>query len=252
MRGGVVTCLGHFLLLKFTLLKSLNKLYLNLYLQIHTAHQGPDNMWGGNHMKSVEIAKEVEALQKEKSAIVEKLNTLIRGFQSELPPVAEKWIRREVERQIEDHPDVVEKLGVDKLKVLKGKVTNLIASIPEIVKDETSNESDWPHNRAVGSTGYGAGRNEPFFDKSFRNVISYLGGLLEEFDLLSQPKGYITIWQRVGGGKFRFGANPGFEGTPSTKEFDEIYKQFKTLSESVDRKQDELARAKARELWESA
>jgi hypothetical protein len=217
-------------------------------------------------MKSTGIAKEVEALQMQKSPVEQKLDTLIQRFQFELPSIAETWMRREVERRIEDHPDVLEKLGTDKLKALKDTVNDLIASLPEIVKKETSDESDWPHNRAPESSGYERDKNEPFFNESFRNVISYLGVVLDEFGLLSELKvcvpswervgtgGCIPRWERLGPGRFRYTTNPGFEAlsTPSVKEFGEVYNRYRALSGKLDNKQKELAKAKARELWEFA
>ena len=217
-------------------------------------------------MKSTGIAKEIEALQMQKSPVEQKLNTLIQRFQFELPSIAETWMRREVERRIEDHPDFLEKLGTHKLKALKDKVNDLIASLPEIVKKETSDESDWPHNRAPEFSGYERAKNEPFFNKSFRNVISYLGVVLDEFGLLRNSKsafragkgleleGCIPRWERLGTGRFRYTSNQGFEAlsTPSVKEFGEVYNRYRAVLGKLDNKQKELIKAKAQELWEFA
>ncbi len=217
-------------------------------------------------MKSTSIAKEVEALQIQKSSVEEKLNTLMRRFQFELPSIAATWMRREVERRIEDHPDFLEKPGTAALNALKAKVNDLIASLPEIVKKETSDESDWPHNRAAESLGHERDKNEPFFNKSFRNVISYLGAVLDEFGLLSEFKicvqswetvgngGCIPSWERLGTGRFRYAINPGFEAlsTPSVREFSKVYDRYRALSVKLNNKQKELAKTKAREIWEFA
>ena len=217
-------------------------------------------------MKITSVAKEVEALQMQMSSIEEKLDFLIRCFQVELPSIAETWMRREMERRIGEHPEVLEKLGAEKLKALKSKANDLIASLPEIVKKETSDERDWPHHRETEFSGREFDKNEPFFNRAFRNVISYLGIVLDEFGLLSQLKicvpswervgngGCIPPWERLGNGRFRYAIDPGFEAISplSVKEFNELYNRYKTLSVKLSNKQKELAKAKAREIWEVA
>ena len=103
-------------------------------------------------MNSMEITKEIELLENQRNVITEKLNSLITQFQAALPSAVDPWMRKEVQRRIEDHPDVVEKLGVEKLKVLKSKLNDLINSLPKIVAQETSEKSDWPQSGS-GKTG---------------------------------------------------------------------------------------------------
>jgi hypothetical protein len=205
-------------------------------------------------MKSTDIEVEVSSLQQHGDALRNQLNVLIQRFQNELPSLAEPWIRREVIRRIEDHPETVAALGAEKLKSLKGKVNSLIESLPDIVKKETSDSEDWPHNRAPESSGYGRSENEPFFNKAFRNVISNMGVVLDEFGLLTEPKGYVSSWERTGAGGFRFAINPGldFLSIPILIEFGQLYKQYRVVAENLEKKQKELAKAKAREMWESA
>jgi len=205
-------------------------------------------------MKSTDIAAEVSSLQPQHDALTKRLDAFVQRFQDELPSLAEPWMRREVARRIEDHPETVEALSVEKLKTLKGKVNALMVVLPEIVKQETSDKKNWPHYRTPETTGYGRDKDEPFFNKAFRNVISYLGAILDEFGLLAEPKGYVPSWEKIGPGKFRFAINPGFEvlSTATLNEFDQVYKEYRLLAEKLDNKQKELAKAKAREMWESA
>jgi len=205
-------------------------------------------------MNSIDIDNEIKLLERQRDVIIEMLNSLITQFQVALPTIAEKWICREVERRIEDHPDVVETLGVDKLKVLKTKMNDLITSLPQIAIQETSDKSDWPHNRQPETPGYGQDRNESFFQKSFRRVINHLGGLLDEFGLLTEPKGHISSWERTSNGRIQYAINPGFNTTSieSITLFSKEYTPYAELTKKIENMKKELAKAKARELWESA
>jgi len=205
-------------------------------------------------MKSTDIAAEVASLQGQRDALKKRLDTLVRRFQDDFPSAAEPWIRREVERCIENHPDSVEALGVERLRALKSKVNTLIASLPEIVKRETSDEKYWPHYRAPETSGYGRDKDEPFFNEAFRNVIGNLGAILDEFGLLTEPKGYVPSWEKTDTDKFRFAINPGLDAlsTIDLNEFGQVYKEYRALADKLENKQKELAKAKARELWESA
>lgn len=205
-------------------------------------------------MKSKELSVEITALEEQRATLATQLDALIREFQGQLPPIAERWIRREVERRIEDHPDRIVELGVDKLKIFKNKMNSLIDELPEIVERETSDKQDWPHYRAKDTTGYGQNKDEPFFNKAFRKVISHVGAILDEFGLLTEPKGHVPSWKKTADGKFRFSVNPGFESLAiaPVKEFSKVQEEYATLVEQLNAKQEEFAKAKARELWERA
>jgi len=205
-------------------------------------------------MKSTEIEADVLSLRQQRDALRDQLDTLVQRFQGELPLAAESWIRNEVERRIEDHPDTVTALGVEKLKSLKDKMNALVVSLPEIVKKETSNTADWPQHRKKDDDGLSWGKNEPFFAKAFRNVINHLGEVLDEFGLLTEPRGYVASWVKMGPSEIRYAINPGFDpsSTPALGEFAQVYEKFRGVAEALEKGQQELARAKAKELWESA
>jgi hypothetical protein len=204
-------------------------------------------------MKSKELTVEITALEEQRATLATQLDALIHAFQKQLPSVAEPWIRREVERRIEDHPDRVEELGIEKLKILKNRMNSLISELPEIVEKETSDKQDWPHYRAKDTSGYKQNKNEPFFNKAFRNVISHIGTILDEFGLLTEPKGHVPNWKQTANGKFRFAINPGFESLSiqPVKKFVNLEKEYETLITKLNEKKAELAKAKAKELWES-
>lgn len=205
-------------------------------------------------MKSKELACEIAALEQKRNALATRLDTFIGKFQDLLPSIVESWIRREVERNIEDRPGQVEKLGVEKLKIMKSKINTMVASLPKIVQEETSDKRGWPHYQATITKGYGPDKNELFFNDAFRNVINHVGVILNEFGLLSEIEGRVLSWIKLADGKFRFAINLGFDvlSVQPVEEFNELYKQYKALKVELGDKQKELAKAKAKELWESA
>ena len=205
-------------------------------------------------MKSKELAVEIIALEEQRAARIWQLDALIHAFQKRLPSIAEPWIRREVERRIERHPDRVARLGIEKLRILKGKLNLLISELPEIVKEACSDTQDWPHYRAKDTSGYGQYRNEPFFNKAFRNVISHVGAILDEFGLLAEPEGRVPSWKKTPNGKFAYVVNPRFESHSirPVEEFRELEKEYEALVAKLRGKREELAIAKAKELWDAA
>ncbi len=123
----------------------------------------------------------------------------------------------------------------------------LVASLPDTAKKETSDAAVPPHHRAP-DTYDGAGKDEPFFTRAFRDVISHLGAILDEFGFLKNQKG--VSWARTPHG-FRYAIDPIFDlsSAPSVSEYERVYKEFRSVAENFDMKQAELAKARAKELW---
>jgi hypothetical protein len=205
-------------------------------------------------MKSADIEAEVSLLELQRDTLRNLLNLLIERFQNELPSVGELWIRRELESRIEDRPDTVAALGLEKLRSLKGKMNALVASLPDIAKKEMSNKVDWPHYRIRDRDSDSRGVSEFYFKQIFREVISHLGPVLDEFGLLTEPKDKLVSWHKIGEGRFRYAIDPKFDAgsTPVLEEFQRVYKDFRSVEDKLENKMKELAKTKARELWESA
>jgi hypothetical protein len=113
-------------------------------------------------MNSQEIQAEIPPLEKRRDALKERLDQLIKQFQDELPTVAEPWIRREVESSVAAHPDAVVALGPAGVKSFKEKVNLVIAGLPALTQEVTSNPGDWPHNRPYSVGDYGRRSDESF------------------------------------------------------------------------------------------
>jgi hypothetical protein len=204
-------------------------------------------------MKSADIEADVSSLELQRDSLRDRLNLLVQQFQNELPSVAESWIRRELESQIEDHQDTVVALGIEKLRSLKGRVNALIASLPDIAKNEMSDTIDWPQYRLRDRESDARGISEFFFRHVFRDVISHFGAVLYEFGLLTEPKDNITSWQEISDGSFR-AIDPRFDARtmPVLDEFQQVYKDFRSVEDKLENKMKQLAKTEAKELWESA
>ena len=189
-------------------------------------------------MKSADIEADVSSLELQRDSLRDRLNLLVQQFQNELPSVAESWIRRELESQIEDHQDTVVALGIEKLRSLKGRVNALIASLPDIAKNEMSDTIDWPQYRLRDRESDARGISEFFFRHVFRDVIS---------------KDNITSWQEISDGSFR-AIDPRFDARtmPVLDEFQQVYKDFRSVEDKLENKMKQLAKTEAKELWESA
>jgi hypothetical protein len=205
-------------------------------------------------MKSTEIQQVISKLETQVSAKKLELESIIEEFRRELPAHAESWMKRRVESAIETHAAKVEALGLERVQALKAEVSQLFSRLPQIVRAETADPRDWPHNRPADTSGYGEGRNEPFFDKAFRGVISHVATVLHRYGLLESPKGYAEEWNRIGEGRFRYGLNPGFQDMhlASVSRHQAVFSEWERMNKELATAKADLSKAKARELWDSA
>jgi hypothetical protein len=208
-------------------------------------------------MKSAEIAAEITAIDENRARLTAQLDSVMVRIQECLPPIAESWIKGELNRQIERHPDQVQSLGVEKLRVLKDRVKALLTSLPEIAKKEImSPKQDWPHCRTSLPQGY-SDYHEPFFFNAFRDIVSHVGPMLDEFGLLKEEtQGSVPSWKRVAPGKLRYsiGFVPPHDVSriQLVQEYNRTCKEFQRVMAALEAKREELAKTKARELFESA
>ena len=58
-------------------------------------------------------------------------------------------------------------------------------------------------------------------------------------------------WARTPHG-FRYAIDPMFDlsAAPSVNEYERVYKEFRSVTENLETKKNQLAKAKAKELWE--
>lgn len=203
-------------------------------------------------MNKEELSKEIQQHEQKMSSLTSQMDNLYREIQAAMPTAAAAWITKEVERRIKDNPEVVQSLGIEKLKEFKFKLKALTETMPEIVAAEFQNSGIWPHHKVIPSSNYN--QNESHLNRVFRNVISYLGSLLDEFGLIERPKGHIPSWERTGQKRFRYAINPGLDYLPETKIKDYwiLFDEYTSVSQKIKDIQKSLAETKAIELWNNA
>lgn len=204
-------------------------------------------------MTSKEIEKELGHLQQSLVNIDKVLDSIIGDFRAEVQPLVEKWIKGYVLRAVEDNPEKVHDLGTDSLKELKGSLVSLFKEMPKLIKSETTDKNDWPHFRKE-SDDYGSNKNEPFFDKTFRSLISYVAPILDRYGLKKNFKGQLEEWRLEPNGMYRYALVTGFQEmeVASRENFKLKERERNQIVEEIEKYKTELAKARARELFESA
>lgn len=198
-------------------------------------------------MSIEELSQELQEHEQKRSFLLLQMDSLCHDIQTAMPAAAASWMQGEVERKVRANPKVVQSHGVDRLRELKAKLKNLIENLPNIVAVEFREKGVWPHHTAIHPNSVG----EPYLNRVFRYVVSHLGDLLEEFDLIDE---YPASWERVRHKYWRYVIDLGLHHLPELKidEYKVLFDEYKSLEYKIDNIQKSLAEAKAMELWEKA
>jgi hypothetical protein len=205
-------------------------------------------------MTSRQISEKLTELQDFLEEVDQALDLIIAEFQAEVVPFVEAWIKDFVLTTVEENPDQVQNLGAGRLKELKAEIASLFAELPKLVILETKDKNDWPHYRNIRETEYGGKKNEPFFNKTFRSLISYIAPVLDHYGLKPIFKGQIEVWKKDENGTFKYTLITGFQElkVTSREKFEAQEQARNLLVKEIEQYKAELAKAKARELFESA
>jgi hypothetical protein len=203
------------------------------------------------NVRSKEIKNEFSNIADRHQKLKTEMDGLIPSIQNELAQLSERWIQREVQSQVSERPQRINDLGLEKIRLFKAKVANLIASLPELTKQEISDSAKWPQNDT--------GQNDGYFNDIHRNVASNLGLILNEFGFLdtsSKAIGVYPNWRRTASGKFTYTISMVSDRdrtpTPAMAQFQRALEEYRRLTAELERKGRELEAAKAQELWDSA
>ena len=205
-------------------------------------------------MTSTEIENKLAELKVALAESEKALDSIIGEFRVELQPLVEKWIRAFVLEAVEDNPDIIHDLGTKRLKELKDALTKLFTELPKLIEGETSDRDDWPHYRPEEEAEYQGRKNEPFFEKTFRSLISQVAPILHRFGLRQNFKGQLEQWKMEPNGNYKYALLTGFQEMKVVSRDNFIAKQRERgrILEEIEHCSKELAKAKARELFESA
>lgn len=206
-------------------------------------------------MDSSRIAGEIEGLSKLREKLLAELDECLERSVPELAGAVQRWIEGYMARRIQERAAMVQKLGVDRVRALKGDVAELVGRVPELANAELLQKNNWPH-RASGTEVppmAHRGSQEAFFPAAFRTLVSRLGPVLHTYGLARETGETYPEWQQAGT-EWRYGINPGFDARklPALVDYDLKRGELGRLMQDMKKKHDELDRAKAKELWDSA
>ncbi len=203
-------------------------------------------------MNSKELSAKLKEQEEKLPSIIQELDDLYNKIKNEMPKGAETWIRKTVQEFIESYSEVTKSLGIEKLKKLKDKLETLITQLPELIQKEFNDRNIWPHYKKEDNTQSYNDKYEEFHAKTaFRNVISNVGALLNEYGYtLNKPK-HAQLWQTFTGGKFRYGVGIDNKYLPESiiQNYRDKLKTFKLLSEQIGDTKLELSKVEAKEMW---
>lgn len=205
-------------------------------------------------MNKEDLSEKLQQHKERRSSLTSQMDSLYCEIQAAMPAVAESWMTTYVEREIKEHPEVVQSLGIEKLKELKSELKTLAETLSEIVETEFQKSGIWPHHKVIPSAHE---PDEPHLDRVFRNVISYLGRLLDEFGLIEGPNGHFSSWKRTHQKRFRYTSIFIFPGPISLhkvtiNDYRVLLDEWTLCNKKIKDIQKSMASAKAIELWNKA
>lgn len=198
---------------------------------------------------SADLAREIQALEAKSASIRSALDSLMQPAREELAAAAVDWVNKTLASEVSSHSSLVVKMDPGRIRALKERVAELVASYPRVVASLTNDADEWPHRRRQPRQP----ELEPYFNAVFRAAISMLGPVLEgEGFLEDQPRG-VHAWQRGPQG-LRYAVNSGFDIRQhgALTQYAERSDELQRIGRATAEKRTELEKAKARELWESA
>ncbi len=209
----------------------------------------------GKIMNSEELSKELEQHEQKISSFKSQMDNLYREIQDAMPNAAASWMNKEVEGIIKENPEFVQTLGIGRLKELKFKLITLIEYLPEIVAEEFLDSGRWPHHTEFQDRSFSTSQQrKSHLNLVFRNIISSLGSLLDEFGLIREQKGSIQSWIRTDAKSFSYAKDPSSDNLPNTK-IKAYWNLFDEYTSLIQKKNDickAIEAAKAKELWDEA
>ncbi|NTW53881.1 MAG: hypothetical protein HGB15_03780 [Chlorobaculum sp.] len=208
---------------------------------------------------SKQIQNEIAALEVYLDAAYAELDALYAEFGKSLPVDVESWMKRSIQRQIEKNADKVNAEGIEPLRKIKCDLNQLIQRLPEICMVAIGTPEQWPHRKTTTPAGLlQTTPTESHASATYRRSINALGSLLAKHSLLIETQGDYSEWKQEGSDQFRYALNTGFEESrfPALVEYQEKYQEKRQdllqKEKELKLKYQELAKARARELWNNA
>mgnify|MGYP001055037434 CR=1 FL=1 len=204
---------------------------------------------------SQQIEKEIVALEAAIEPAKIELDRLYAEFGKSLPADVESWVKRSIQRRIEENAEKINAGGIEPLRRIKADLNELVQRLPEICSGAIGTPEQWPHRTTEKDSGQHSTRQqESHAAASYRRAISPLGALLAKHGLLAEKPGYVSEWEKAGNDQYRYAINPSFDERrfPALVEYQQKRQMLSQQHKVLETKRQELVKARARELWNDA
>lgn len=204
---------------------------------------------------SQQIQSEIAALEETLEPANAELDRLYAKFGNALPAEVESWMRARVRQRIEASAERVNAGGIEPLRQIKSDLNSLVQRLPEICSQAIGTPEQWPHRRSTTqSERINTASNESHPAATFRRAINHLGALLAKHGLLTGRPGHASEWEQFGNDQYRYSINPGFDERRFADLVEYQQKRHAQVRQQklLEVKHQELAAARARELWDDA
>jgi len=153
------------------------------------------------------------------------------------------------ENAVNGNPDRILALSPKEAQTLMRRVKELIDSLADVVKAESPEFAAWPHLQPRANGDYR--RVADFLEAYVRRVISRLGIILADFELVKVDRS-LTAWERRNGQiRYNYGLSDSFQTIPSSIEYRNLDDDLQKIQYDLEQRRTALKVAKANEFLES-
>lgn len=204
-------------------------------------------------MDSKELSNKLKDEGQKLIPLIKEMDILYEKIKNEMPNGAEAWIRHQVKYNIEHYPEFTKSLGNEKLGDFKKKLDKLIFKLPSLIQNEFADKNNWPqYKKEEPSNTYVYKQAEFHINAIFRNVVSNVALLLDEYGFLQQDQSHIKGWEKIGVKIFRYRFGIDNDNLPSSlvEEYRRLLAKYNHLNEEINNTKSELSKVEAIEMWE--
>ncbi len=206
-------------------------------------------------MDTAQYDKQIETLETKRKEVFAELDDLMGRYILEAVNFVDQRAREFIHRAIERRPEVVQGLGVEKLREAKTALDRFIGEFPVSVPERLSKDQLWEHRQPLPEVisfefSRNAGKKT---EGEMRSILGGIGEVLLKYGLATE--GSHQEWGRDASGNLKY--NFGFTDREShlPRIMGDYRKQIEHLGENEEAFQSAIARreqALAKKLWDNA
>jgi hypothetical protein len=175
------------------------------------------------------------------------------------------WFKKNVEKEVQSHPEITKKLDVEGLRKLKSDLQDLILKAPDLINRYLNVDTYWGHRGIISKDGENRSRRyfsyrelapvEGPLDESIRIILGYVGELYAKYGYISDNSpDYINYrWQRKSGSnqrRYSISYDWSKKMSEIMKKYSEQYDRLVSLDENLKEIKQDKEKAEAKRLWD--